>query len=288
MRRMQTLRGARLQIVLTAVLFSTGGAAIKACQLNGWQVASFRSGIAAVALLLMLPASRRGWTPRTLLIGAVYGLTMLLFVLSTKLTTAANAIFLQSTAPIYTLLLAPWLLRESIRRRDVLFMGVLAVGFALFFVGTEQATASAPDPFTGNLLAVACGVAWAFTITGLRGLGKTGEGNAAGPALVAGNLFACLVALPMALPVERIRPADVAVLLFLGVFQIGLAYVLLTSGLRRVPAVEGSLLLQIEPVLNPIWAWILHGEIPGPWSIAACGLILTATVVKSWADAREG
>ena len=288
MRRMPDVRAARLQIVLTAVLFSTGGAAIKACQLTGWQVASFRSAIAAVAVLLMLPASRRGWTPRTLLVGAIYGLTMLLFVLSTKLTTSANAIFLQSTAPIYTLLLAPWLLRESIRRRDVVFMIVLAAGFALFFVGTEPATATAPDPFTGNLLAVACGVAWAVTITGLRGLGKAGEGNAAAPALVAGNLFACLVALPMALPLERIRPADGAVLLYLGVFQIGLAYVLLTRGLRRVPAVEGSLLLQIEPVLNPIWAWILHGEIPGPWSLAACALILAATVVKSWADAREG
>ena len=89
----------RLQLLATAVLFSTGGAAIKASALSTWQVASFRSGIAALVLLVALPSARRFWTRRSLLVGLAYAATTILYVAANKLTTAANAIFLQSTAP---------------------------------------------------------------------------------------------------------------------------------------------------------------------------------------------
>ena len=114
---------ARVQVLAAAALFSTGGAAIKAAGgMSGWQVASFRSGIAALALVALLPEARRGWRPATWLVGVGYAATMILFVLSTKLTTAANAIFLQSTAPLYLILLGPWLLREPLRGRDLVFL----------------------------------------------------------------------------------------------------------------------------------------------------------------------
>src|SRR3989442_11806346 len=99
---------ARLRVIAAALLFSIGGAGIKACALTSWQVAGFRSGIAALVLFLLLPDSRRGWTRRTALVGASYAATMILFVLANKLTTSANTIFLQSTAPLYILLLGPW------------------------------------------------------------------------------------------------------------------------------------------------------------------------------------
>src|SRR3990172_9137079 len=99
----------QLQLLAAAVLFSTGGAAIKACTLSSWQIASFRSVIAAVALFLLLPDARRRWTWRAVAVGAAYAATLMLFVLGNKLTTAANTIFLQSTAPLYILLLGPWL-----------------------------------------------------------------------------------------------------------------------------------------------------------------------------------
>jgi drug/metabolite transporter (DMT)-like permease len=276
----------RVLVVLTAVLFSTGGAAIKATTLSGWQVASFRSGVAAVALLLLVPASRRGWSRRTLMVGATYAVTMILFVQANKLTTAANSIFLQSTAPLYMMLLGPWLLKEVIRRRDMLFMVALAVGLALFFVGAEAPRVSAPDPVLGNLLGAATSVFWALTLVGLRALGRNsreGESPAAAAA-VAGNAMAFLVALPFALP-ARGTPADWGLIAFLGIVQIGLAYALLTSAVRHVPVFEVSLLLLVEPVLSPIWAWMVHAEVPGGWSLAACGLILTATVIKTWTDA---
>ena len=127
----------RLQVLAAALLFSTGGAAIKACDLSSWQIASFRCGIAAVVILIVLPGARRNWGPRTLLVGVAYAATMILFVIANKLTTAANTIFLQGTAPLYLLLLGPWLLGERTRRSDLVFTALLLGGMVLFFVFEE-------------------------------------------------------------------------------------------------------------------------------------------------------
>jgi drug/metabolite transporter (DMT)-like permease len=270
----------RLQILGAAFLFSTGGAAIKATTLTSWQVASFRSGLAALALMLALRTWRGWWRPRVLAVGACYAATMILYVTANKLTTAANTIFLQSTAPIYLLLLGPWLLRERIGRGDLLFSATLAAGMVMFFVGFESPVATAPHPARGNVLAALSGLSWALTIMGLRllGRGEAAEGTpSAGPAVIAGNLIASLVCLPAALPVLTSRPADWAVVGYLGVFQIGLAYFWMTRAVRQVPAFEISLLLLLEPVLNVFWAWLVHGEWPGPWSLGGCLAVLGAT-----------
>jgi drug/metabolite transporter (DMT)-like permease len=253
--------------------------------LTGWQVASFRSGVAALAVLVFMKEARRGWSPATGLVGVGYAATLTLFVLSNKLTTSANAIFLQATAPLYLVLLGPWLLKEPLRRRDVSFMAALIVGLALFFVGTEPPRATAPDPATGNLLAIASGLCWAFTVAGLRWVGKReGQGSGSGVAAVAvGNLIAFAVGLPFALPVASASAGDAVAIFYLGVFQIALAYVALTKGLRRVPALEAALLLSIEPVLNPVWAWLVHGEVPSPLALAGGAVILVATILHQFA-----
>lgn len=277
---------ARLHLLGAAALFSTGGAGIKATAMTSWQVASFRSAAAAVALLLFLRAAPPAWSPRAVAVGLAYGATMTLFVLGNKLTTAANTIFLQSTAPLYVLLIGPWLLRERLRRNDLYFMAALACGLALFFVGSQRPFATAPDPAAGNLLALLSGVSWAFTITGLRWL-KTGAGEAdraTTAALVTGNFIAFLVCLPFALPVEDAAPTDWLVVSALGAFQVGLSYVLLTSAVHHIGALEASLLLLVEPVLSPVWAWLLHGEQPGGWSLAGGAIILAATAAKTVAD----
>lgn len=273
---------ARLLLLAAAALFSTGGAAIKATSLTSWQVASFRSGIAALTLFLLLRGSRSLPSGATLAVGLVYAATMILFVVANKLTTSANTIFLQDTAPLYVLLASPLLLGERVRRAELWFMGALAAGLLLFFVGAEPPRDTAPDPSTGNLLALASGLTWAATIVGLRWMGTRGGGTqGAESALVAGNVFACLAVLPMALPVAGVSTLDVAIVLFLGVFQIGLAYVCLSAGITGVKALEASLLLLLEPVLNPIWAWLAHGESPGRWSLAGGVIILAATAVRT-------
>jgi drug/metabolite transporter (DMT)-like permease len=272
--------------VAAAILFSTGGAAIKAASFTGWQVASFRSAAAAAALLLLVPEARRGWSWRVLPVGAAYATELILFVLATRLTTAANAIFLQSTAPLYLLLLGPWLLREPIRRSDLGYMAALAAGMSLFALGGQRAVATAPDPHAGNLLALASGLAWALTLAGLRWLSRQKTGNAGMAAVTAGNLMAFLVALPMALPVTSASPSGVAVILYLGVFQIGLAYCCLTRAVRHVTAFEATTTLLLEPVLNPVWTWLIHGERPGPWPLAGGGVILSATLIHAWRRSR--
>src|SRR4051812_19091539 len=136
---------ARLQLAGAALLFSTGGAAIKAAGFTGWQIASFRSGVAALAIFLMTPAARRGWTARAVLVGVAYAACLTLFVLANRLTTSASAIFLQSTAPLYLLVLGPWLLAEPIRRQDLGFMLAVGLGLALFFIGVDAPAVTAPD-----------------------------------------------------------------------------------------------------------------------------------------------
>jgi drug/metabolite transporter, DME family len=277
---------ARVQLVAAALLFSTGGAAIKAAQFGAWQIASFRSGVAALALLFLARGVRRGWTWQAALVGVAYAACLTLFVLANRLTTAANTIFLQSTAPLYLLLLAPWLLKEPVRREDLGFMLAVGSGLALFFVGVEQPAATAPDPERGNLLALASGFCWALAVGGLRWLAANADRGSPVAAVVSGNVTAFLVSLPMALPVGSHALADWAIIGYLGVFQIALAYVFVTSAILLIPALEASVILLVEPVLNPLWAWLIQGEIPGPWALLGGAIILGATTYKSWAENR--
>lgn len=276
----------RLQLLAAAALFSTGGAAIKACTLTSWQVTAFRSVVAAVAVLLFLPGARQRWTPRILAVGAAYAATMILFVTANKLTTAANSIFLQSAAPLYIVLLGPRLLGEHMRARDVFYMIMVALGLAMFFIGIEPSSATAPHPLAGNVVATLSGVSWAFTVLGFRWLARAEHAGSEMPTIVAGNAIACVACLPWALPIVHSTATDWMVVGYLGVFQIGLAYLFMASAIRHVPALEASLLLLLEPLLNPLWAWLIQGERPGVWSLCGGALILLATIVKGWVDGR--
>jgi drug/metabolite transporter (DMT)-like permease len=264
------------------VLFSTGGAAIKGATLTGWQVACGRSLVAAVALLLLLPEARRSWRWRTAGVSLAYAATLILFVLANRLTTAANAIFLQSAAPLYLLLLSPWLLKEPIRRADVLYMLAVAAGLSLLFVQREPAAATAPDPSRGNLLAAASGLTYALTLAGLRWLSRGKETNGGVATVAIGNLVVFAVSLPMALPVAAPGAANVAVILYLGIFQVGLAYVCVTRALQHVAAFEANTVLLLEPALNPVWVWLLQGERPGAWALAGGAVIIGAALVNAW------
>jgi drug/metabolite transporter (DMT)-like permease len=277
---------ARLQVIAAAILFSTGGAGIKAAAFTGLQLSALRSGIAALVLLLLL-RGRLVFSLPMLGVGVAYAATVTLFVLSTKLTTAANAIFLQATAPLYLLLLAPLFLSERFRRRDIAFLIGVVAGMVFCVMGRPPITTTAPDPATGNALAVLCSVTWAFTLLGLRYLQRVDGRDGIGITAVAiGNLFASLAAWPFAFPLPDASAGEWVTIVYLGVCQIGLAYVLLTSAFKTLPALEVSLLLLIEPVLNPAWTWLIRGEHPGSWTIAGGAIIIAATAIKSLHDAR--
>ncbi len=195
----------RSKIIVAAVLFSSGGAAIKWCSLGGWQLAACRAGVAMLTILILLPEARRGWSWRTVVVGFAYAATTLLYVQANKHTTAASAIFLQSTSPLFILLLAPLLLGEHATRRDIVQMAFMGAGLGLFFLGMDRPSATAPNPALGNVLAAICAVTWAFTVMGYRWLAARGGSVAA--AAVSGNITAGIFALLMAHPLSAPGPA---------------------------------------------------------------------------------
>lgn len=276
---------AQAAALAAAVLFSTGGAAIKVEAFSAAQVSCVRSGIAAIALYFWA-RGRVQWSPQTIGIGAVYAAVLTLFVIATKLTTAANAIFLQSTAPIYILALAPWLLGERVRRHDLAYMGALATGLVLCFMGQPPATAIASNPALGNVVAMVCSVLWGVTLLSLRWAQRGGK-DIGLSAVIIGNVVACLGALAFALPLPAASAVEWSTPVYLGVIQIALAYVFLTTAMRELPALQVSLLLLVEPVLNPAWTWLIRGEEPGAWVVAGGIVIIGATAAQSIIASRD-
>jgi drug/metabolite transporter, DME family len=270
----------RLLAVSAAVLFSTGGPALKSSAFTAIQMSGLRSGVAAIALLVFL-RGRRQFFPRLFGPAVLYAATVTLFVMATKLTSAASAIFLQSLAPLLILPLAP-LVGDRFRIRDVPFLGCLVAGLWLCVSGRGAPSVTAPDPATGNLLALACAITWALTLLSLRALEHEPDRRGTGLQVVAaGNVLAALVALPFAWPLPSATIVDWATVVYLGVVQIGLAYWCLTSAVRYVPAFEVSILLLVEPVLNPLWTWLVRGEEPGASVIAGGIVIIGATAVRT-------
>jgi drug/metabolite transporter (DMT)-like permease len=270
----------RLAVLAAAFLFSTGGAVIKLTTLTSWEIAGLRSLAAAAVLFILLPESRRITAPRTWLAAIAYAATLVLFVLATKLTTSANAIFLQATAPLWLLMLGPPLLGERNRPRDIALGAALAAGMACSFLDPSAATSLAPRPALGNMLAAASGLTWAVTVIALRAASRR-EGGSSLPVVTAGNLLAFALSLPFLLPLEPVGRHDLLAILYLGIFQVGMAYVFLNWGMRHVPAFESAALVLVEPAINPIWTLLLLGERPGPLTIVGGLLIVSSTLAHA-------
>lgn len=272
-----------LRLLLAAALFATGGALIKACEFPSLQRAGTRAAIAAVTIFLLLPAARRWPNARILRLAPAYFGATCLFVVANSLTTAANAIFLQSAAPLWLVLFAPWLLKEPLTKKDLLVLLGVGIGMALFFVAPATVAATAPDPRLGDQIAIASGVSWALLLLGLRWLARAGRDEA--PAAIAwGNVLTFPAAFAL-MPLVGQTPVvgstqDWVVIIVLGTLQVGLAYVMLVRGIGGVPAVRASLLLMIEPALNPVIAWAAHGETPHPLAITG-GVIIVGVVAAS-------
>jgi drug/metabolite transporter (DMT)-like permease len=278
----------RLQLIGAALLFSTGGAAIKLTHLSGWQISCSRSLIAFLALIALIPETRVKWTARTWLAGIAYSGALLFFVVATKLTSAANAIFLQAAAPLYVLILSPWILKERLRTSDFALMTALAVGLTFAFLGRPAQSATAPNPVLGNIFGSLSGVSWGLTLIALRSMSRGGDAALGIRTAAAGNLLAFVLCLPVALTFP-FNPglADVAAIGYLGIFQVATPYLLLIRGISKVPAFESSALLLAEAALNPVWAWIFAGEGQPPLAIAGGAIILSAMLVNLWWKSRS-
>jgi DME family drug/metabolite transporter len=261
----------RLLLLAAAFLWSTAGAAMKLCQLTGWQIAGGRSLVAGSFLFIAVRGARRLPNRAVLATAAGYAATVTLFALANKLTTAANAIFIQSTAPLWVVLLSPRLLGERPSRAELATIPIYGVGLLCFFLDDLS-----PGQRLGNWLALAAGLAFATCIVGLRLVQERGPS-----ALVYGNWLAALATAPLWVMDPSPAVGDLLVLLYLGVFQLGLAYLCFARGVARTPALEASLLVLLEPVLNPIWTFLIAGERPGQWAIVGGGIVLLATLWRT-------
>lgn len=270
-------------VLAAAVIWSTGGLFIKWTSLSGLELSFGRSLLAAITVALFTRREGFGLNRVTAVASVLYAALLLLFVLATKETTAANAIFLQYTAPLYVLILEPLFYKEKFRRRDLLVVLACVAGMSLFFVGKLR-----PQDVTGNLLALASGLCFALYFLLLRH-STSKEVNRAS-SVIYGNLLVVLIAASAGLSaLPRLTAHDALSVLYLGVVQIGVAYTLFTLGMSRgIRSLDAGIVGYIEPVLNPIWVFLVLGERPSKWALVGGAIIITAVVIHTTLKSKEG
>ncbi len=270
--RAQTRRGVAL-VSGAALLWSSSGLFVKILPQNAAQIVFVRSLAAALTILLVLRLSRRRVhfrrDPATLAAALAYAGLLAFFVAGTKLTTAANVIFLQFTAPIYLVFLEPWVFRRRLAPRDVCAVGLCLAGISCFFVGRLEA-----GRLEGNLLGLGSGLCLALFTLLMKW--KREKDPATDPigAVVLGNFLVALLFAPFALPGLRATPLQAAGLLYLGVFQIGIAYILFNAGIGRLTATAALVVATLEAVLNPVWVFLGIGERPSAWALLGGAVVL--------------
>ncbi len=254
-------------LITTAVLWSFGGLLIKMVSWNPIAIAGMRSIIAALLILAVMGKPKFSWSVIQISCAVTYAATVTLFVAANKLTTAANAILLQYTAPIYVAIFGVWFLKEKARMYDWLTIGLVLAGMVLFFF--DDLT---PGGLYGNILAIMSGLAFAFLVLLMRKQKDTSSLES----LFLGNVVTGLIGLPFmfgSMPDARSWVG----LVLLGVFQLGLSYICYSIAIKHVTAIEGILIPVLEPILNPIWVFLALGEMPGPWALIG-GFIVVVSV----------
>lgn len=265
-----------LFIVAAAILFSTGGLFIKLSTLSAFELACGRSLFAVIIVALVTRREGFGLNRITVVASILYAALLLLFVVATKWTTAANAIFLQFTAPVYVLLLEPLLYGERFRSRDFLTVAACVGGMSLFFIDELGATA-----WRGNLAALLSGVCFGLFMLLLRHP-RAREVNRASP-VIYGNLLLLVVTAPALMSAaNEINVREALIVAYLGVVQIGVAYMFFTLGFARgVRSLDAGIAGYIEPVLNPLWVAAVYGERPGAWAIVGGSIIIAAVALHA-------
>lgn len=267
---MQPRRQSVLFLVIAAVLWSTGGVFIKWLPLSPLTIAGTRSAIAALVLLAWLRKPQPTWS--AMQIGAIlsYATTVVLFVIATKMTTAANAILLQYTAPIWVSLLSVAITGERLRTTDWMAVIVVMAGMSVFFL--EKV---AFESMLGNGIAVLSGIAFAGVALFIRAQ----RGVSTVESILFGNILAAVICLPF-IEAYAITPGIIGALLGMGVLQLGVSYILYTKALVHVTAIQAVLFTTLEPLLNPVWVALMIGEMPSSLSIVGGALVIGGVIAS--------
>ena len=274
-------RRAVLLLALCGLFWSTGGVLIKLVAWHPLAIWSARCAICAATLYLIRRPTLRGIGRAEWSAAIALALTTGLFIVANKLTTAANAILIQYSAPVWIALLGRWFLGEPATRLDWLTIALVVGGITLFFF--DQLTL---DHVTGNLVALASGVAFAFHAMTLRRVAIAAARTSDAPIdpmrpLILGNLVGALIGAPFAFLHAPPDATGWAALLALGVVQQGAAYLCLARAIRHATALEAMLIPIIEPILNPIWVALAVGERPGPWALAGGAIVVGAVTLRA-------
>jgi drug/metabolite transporter (DMT)-like permease len=258
-------------LLLTALLWSSSGLFFKLVSWHPMSIFGGRALIASIVFLVYLRGVRFRWTRMQAAGAAGYAASQFLFIFANKLTTAANAIFLQYTAPVYVMLLGFWILGERPRRADWVTTGVILAGLLLFF-GDGLSLRGV----YGNVAAILSGVSFALMMVCMRAE-KAGD-----PAQVVqlGSFASAIIGVPWLFQ-EHWTPADTGIILYLGLFQISLSFILYSRAIRRVSALESVLVLTLEPVLNPVWVLLVLGEMPGPMAVLGGAIVIGAILFRA-------
>jgi len=269
-------------VVIAVLLWSTGGLFIKWSTLSAAALSGARALFAAATVMLLTRREGFRFNLVTLIAAVFYAALLYLFVRATMLTSAANAIFLQYTAPVYILLAEPFFYKEKYRGRDFLVVACCIVGMSLFFVGQLR-----PQDVEGNLTALGSGLCFAIFYLLLRHP-RAREVNRAS-SVIYGNLLLGLVTLPAIIKgAHDFTAQNIAIAAYLGIVQLGIAYTLLTLGVARgVKSLDAGIIGYIEPVLNPVWVFLFLRERPSNWALLG-GAIIIAAVALHTIRGRKG
>lgn len=264
------------------LLWSTGGLFIKLTSLDAYQVTFFRSLFAAITVLIITWRNGLRINAFGILATLIYSTLLFLFVWATKHTTAANAIFLQYTAPIYILILAPFVIGEKFHIRDLATVVFCIAGMSLFFVGDLTI-----GDIQGNIAALGSGIFLGLYIMLLRhpkAMGMSGTIT-----VIYGNFLLAIVTLPSGFAaIPTITLKDILAVGFLGVFQIGISYILFIKGVRMgTRPLDASIIGFIEPLLNPVWVFLFVGERPSNWALLGGAIIVATVLVHTLIQSRE-
>lgn len=263
-----------LMLLAAALLWSSGGLLIKWIDWQPMAISGMRSAIAVPVLWLLVRRKRFTFSLPQVGGAIAYALCVTLFVLANKMTTAANTVLLQYTAPAHVAIFGIWYLGEKPRRLDWITLVLVFAGMILFFLEDIDFTGLA-----GNLTALGSGVAFAWMALFLR----KQRGSSLLETVILGNLLAALIGLPFMVGQPLPDAQSWLGLILLGVFQVAAAYYLFTRAIQHVTALESLLIPTIEPVLNPIWVFLLLGETPGFLPLIGGTIIVAAVLFRGLA-----
>ena len=265
-------------LVMTGIMWSTGGLLIKIIPWPPMVISGIRGGIAALTIFLLPGNLKFTWSRIQVAAAVCYVLVVTLFVIANKLTTAGNSILLQYTAPVYVAIFGYTFLGERSTRVDWVTILVLLTGLTVFFF--DELTISG---VLGNVCAILSGMSFAALTILLR---KQKDGSPADSILL-GNLLTLLVGLPVIVTGVTWDPIPWLLIVVLGVFQLGIPYVLYTTAIKYVTALDAIIYPIIEPILNPIMVFLVLGEVLGSWAILGGVLVLGGVIVRGLLQVKE-